>query len=252
MSSADDAEASGDEFAAPDENDTDNDIGNDTGDDTGTPDDDAADQDERFTRYQNSVYRYVSLGGSALILILGITGFVIARTVEPAPPAQFFFVEGILTVLLLLWYALGLRCRLDVAETWVHIATKYGDFRIDRDRVVSIEADRSIRGSIQWSGRPLILRYRPTGKDDAIKTRKAYGCLPNDPRTQAKTIEILQSDLGSPEDQRGDASQAGVASADAVVRHLHAGATESADSDDVAAAVAARLATMKPEGDQES
>ncbi|HET8929338.1 MAG TPA: hypothetical protein VFN21_01650 [Acidimicrobiales bacterium] len=198
--------------------------------------------DEPFTRYQNSVYRLVSMGGAALVAVIGITGIAIGRTLDPIPPAQFFFIDGIVAVVLFGWYLLGMRCRLDVAETWVHVATKYGDFRVDRDRIESVEPDLSLRGSLQWSGRPLIIRYRSDDSGDKVKSRKAYGCLPNDAQTQQRAVEELQQALGGPDESRlGDLE-------DAVAERL--AGTEFADGqNDLADAVAARLATMKPEGD---
>lgn len=206
-------------------------------------DDDASGgNDEPFTRYQNSVYRLVSMGGAALVAVIGITGLAIGRTLDPIPPAQFFFIDGILACLLFGWYLLAMRCRLDVAETWVHVATKYGDFHIDRDRVESVEPDLSLRGLLQWSGRPLIIRYRSDDAGDKVKSRKAYGCLPNDAQTQQRAVEELQQALGRPDESRsGDLE-------DAVADRL-AGVEPVDGQSDLADAVAARLATMEPEGD---
>lgn len=199
--------------------------------------------DETFTRYQNPVYRVISMGGAALVAVIGITGFAIGRTLDPIPPPQFFVVDGILTVVLFGWYLLGMRCRLDVAETWVHVATKYGDLRVDRDRVESVELDLSLHGSLQWSGRPLIIRYRSDETGGETKSRRAYGCLPNDAQGQQQAIDELQAALGRPVDvDPGDLAVA-------VVDHL-AGKAPAAEQTDLAAAVAARLATMEPEGDQ--
>lgn len=207
------------------------------------PDEPADDRDaEPFVRYQNSVYRLISMGGAALVAIIGITMFAIGRTLDPVPPAQFFFIDAIVTILLFGWYLLGMRCRLDVAETWVHIATKYGDFRIDRDRIVSIEPDTSLRGTVQFSGRPLIVRYRTPDHDDKVKTRRAFGCLPNDAQTQVAVVEELQAALGRPDESSPEDLAA------AVSDRLTGDATD-AGNDDVAAAVAARLAEMEPEGD---
>lgn len=204
--------------------------------------------DEPFVRYQNSIYRLVSMGGAGLIAILGIVGFSIGRTLDPIPPPQFFFVDGILAFVLFGWYLLGMRCRLDVAESWVHVATKYGDFRIDRDRVDSIEADRSLRGSLQWSGRPLIIRYRDD--NGVAKMRKAYGCLPNDAKTQQEVVDALQRALGAPEDAHLD--EVGQAVAKRLEGMEPDGDVQAGDDSDeatVASRLAARLATMKPEGD---
>lgn len=186
-------------------------------------------KDEPFIRYQNAMYRLISMGGAALIAVLGITGIAIGRTLDPAPPAQFFFVDGILAILLFGWYLLGMRCRLDLGETWVHVATKYADFRIDRDRIDSIEADTSMWGALQWSGRPLLIRYRPEGSDK-VRTRKAFGCLPNDAQGQQAVVEELQRQLGRPTET-------------GPVRVEDDGTTV-----DLQQAVAERLATMTPEG----
>ncbi|MBS1848351.1 MAG: hypothetical protein JST73_08745 [Actinobacteria bacterium] len=200
--------------------------------DEGVGDDPAGDdpaEPEPSITYRNAMYRLVSIGGAGLIAILGITGFTIGRTLDPIPPPQFFIVDGVLTVILFGWYLLGMRCRLELSETQVHVATKYGDFRVDRDRIVSVEADRSIRGTLQWSGRPLIITYRPEGSDDVVKTRRGYGCLPNDAAGQERVVAELQGVLGAPED-------GGV---------VAAGHVDTSLSD----AVAARLATMTPEGE---
>lgn len=201
---------------------------------------------EPFVRYQNAMYRVVSMVGAALIAILGVTGFVIGSTLDPVPPASFFIVDAAVTVVLFVWYLLGLRCRLDVAEDWVHAASKYGDTRVDRDEVVAIEADRSWWGSVQWSGRPLVLHHRVDGE---VKTRRVYGCLPNAAVDQARVVEELQERLGRPDrTDRTDPDRM----ADAVGRHLDPGSGPTAadePSDGLAAAVAERLARMTPEGD---
>jgi hypothetical protein len=199
--------------------------------------------DGPFTRYQNPVYRLISMGGAALVAVIGITGFAIGRTLDPIPPPQFFFIDGILTVGLFGWYLLGMRCRLDVGETWIHVATKYGDHRIDRDRVESVEPDLSLRGSLQWSGRPLVIRYRADDGGEKSKLRRAYGCLPSDGRTQLQAVDELQEALGRPEE--ADPGDLAVAVADRL-----AGKSPSGGHTELSDAVAARLATMEPEGDQ--
>ena len=198
--------------------------------------------DEPFIRYQNSLYRLMSMGGAGLAVVLGVTGIAIGRTLEPIPPAQFFFATAIVAIALCGWYLLGMRCRLDLGETWVHVATKYSDFRIDRDRVVWIDADRSLRGTMQWSGRPLVICYRVGDTDDETKRRRAYGCLPENRQNQQLAIEALQAQLGRPEDDRPERLD------QAVVDRL-AGAESAEASSELSDAVAARLATMQPEGD---
>ncbi len=198
--------------------------------------------DEGFVRYQNSLYRLISVGGAGLAVVLGVTGITIGRTLDPVPPTQFFFVTAILSIALAGWYLLGLRCRLDVADTWVHVATKYTDFRIDRDRVVWIDADRSMRGTLQWSGRPIVLCYRTDDTGDETKRRRAYGCLPESRQSQELTIEALQAQLGRPDDERLERlDQAVVDRLDGIETH--------GVSRELSDAVAARLATMRPEGD---
>lgn len=198
--------------------------------------------DEPFIRYQNPLYRLISMGGAGMVVVLGATGITIGRTLDPIPPAPFFFMTGILAIALGGWYLLGLRCRLDVAETWVHVATKYTDFRIDRDRIVWIDADRSLRGTLQWSGRPLILCYRTDGGGDQTKRRRAYGCLPENRQSQELTIEALQEQLGRPEDDQ-------LERLDQVVVDRLDGVEPQGVSPELSDAVAARLATMRPEGD---
>ncbi len=202
-----------------------------------------ATRDEPFERYQNSMYRLLSMIGAGLVAVIGLTGLAIGRTLDPIPPAQFFFIDGILTVLLLGWYLLGMRCRLDVAETWVHVATKYADHRIDRDQIVAVEADRSLWGSLQLSGRPLLIHHR-TGEDgDEIRTRRAYGVLPNEAQQQQIVIEQLQDALGRP-------GEAEVRATRRSRRRRRGGdPDESASVADLEHAVAARLAAMQPEGD---
>lgn len=217
---------------------------------------DPAEESASFVRYQNSMYRLVSMGGAALIAVIGVTGAVIGWTLDPKPPTQFFLIDGIFAVVLFVWYLLGMRCHLDVADAWVHVATKYGDFRIDRDRVVSVDADRSFYGAIQFSGRPLIIRYRVgeapgdgdgegEGERDGearSKSRRAYGCLPNGAADQQRVVEELQDLLGRP-----DAAE--LADLGRAVGGRLAGMTPEGPSDEVRDAVAARLAGMEPEGD---
>lgn len=209
----------------------------------GTDEADATEpDDEAFVRYQNSLYRLISMGGAGLAVVLGATGIAIGRTLEPVPPAQFFFVTAVLAIALCGWYVLGMRCRLDVGETWVHVATKYSDFRIDRDRVLWIDADRSFRGSLQWSGRPLVICYRVGDTDDGTKHRRAYGCLPENRQNQELAIEGLQAQLGCPDETRPSRLD------QAVVDRL-AGVESPGVSSELSDAVAARLATMQPDGD---
>ncbi len=207
------------------------------------------DPGEPFTRYQNAMYRVVSMAGAALILILGVTGFVVGSTLDPRPPASFFVIDAAVTMVLAVWYLLGLRCRLDVAEDWVHVAGKYTDIHLDRADVTAIEADTSLWGNLQWSGRPLLVHHRTDGVD---RTRKAFGCLPNAAADQDRVVTELQDALGHPDD-RGASDLA-----DAVGDHLTHDADPDDDTDDrdrsgsdaLAAAVAERLATMTPEGDR--
>lgn len=184
---------------------------------------------EPFTRYQNSVYRIISMGGAGVSAVLGITGFAIGRTLDPIPPPQFFFVDSIVAIVLFGWFLLGMRCRLDVGETKVHVATKYADFRIDRDLVESVEPDPSLWGRWQSSGRTLLVHYRREGSDK-VRTRRAFGCLPNAPQAQQAVIEELQRQLGAP--------------ADPTPVRVESDGTRV----DLEQAVAARLATMEPEG----
>ncbi len=177
--------------------------------------------DESFVRFQSSMYRVISFAGAAIIAIFGITLFVIGITLSPTPPPVYFIIDGIVTVAFLIWYLLGLRCRLDLADTWVHVATKYGDTHLERSQVNSIEPDLSFWGAIQWSGRPLILRYE---HEDKPRVRRAYGCLPSDRQGQDAAIAELQRELGEPQD------------------------VEKAER---LKALDERLATMTPEGDDE-
>lgn len=212
--------------------------------DDAEPLDDAATDgsvDERYTRYQNTLYRLISMGAAGLTAVMGITVIVIGRTLDPIPPAQFFFVAGILAIVLSGWNLLGLRCRLDVADTWVHVATKYVDFRIDRDQIDWIDADLSMRGALQLSGRPLLIGYR-TDDGTKTRTRRAYGCLPNDKRTQLQVVEALQDQLGSPQDIEG-------VHLDQALADRLAGVETEGVSSELSDAVAARLSTMEPEGD---
>lgn len=207
---------------------------------------DSDEETEHFDRYQNPIYRFVSMGGAALIAVLGITVFAIGRTLDPVPPPQFFIIDAFVTVVLFVWYLLGLRCGLDVAETWVHIATKYGDLHVEREDVNAIEPDMSVRGMLQWSGRPLILRY---DKDGKAKTRKAYGCLPNAAADQTRVVEGLQELLGRPEDLRADSLTDSLAEHLATTEPEDGTEADPAGGSDLAAAVAERLAHMAPEGD---
>lgn len=202
------------------------------------------DEDGTFTRYQNGLYRVISLGGAAVIAILGITLFAIGRTLDPAPPPAFFVVDTAVTVILFVWYILGMRCRLDVGDSWVHIATKYGDLRVDRVDVDAIAMDTSVRGALQWSGRPLVLHYRHDGRP---RTRKAFGCLPNGPGDQARVVAELQDLLGRPDD-----AATGTVTLEERVARIAAGDEPDGQDPDHAAlerAVAERLAAMTPEGD---
>ncbi len=160
---------------------------------------DTSGEDEPFTRYQNPLYRLISLLGAALVAVLGITAFVIGKTLSPMPPASFFIVDAILTVVVFLWYVLGMRCRMDVAESWVHVATKYSDFHAPRDRIEAVEIDESVWGALQWSGRPLLVHYRDEKKERS-RVRRAFGCLPNHRIEQDEVVQELQEQLGTPED----------------------------------------------------
>lgn len=172
-------------------------------DDTVVPQDDSMDVDggdepavEPFVRYENHFYRVITMAAGGLVLILGLGGAVLSRTRDPQPPIQWFWVDLAVTVVLFTWYMLGMRCRLDVADEWVEINTKYGTRRMARSEVESVESDSSFWGAMQPAGRPLVL-HLTNGK-----RVKAPACLPSDRLGLASAIEELQDTLGRPESVR--------------------------------------------------
>lgn len=195
------------------------------------------------TRYQNSMYRVVSMAGAALIVVLGATGLAIGSTLDPRPPASFFIVDAVVTVVLFVWYLLGLRCRLDLTPHELHIVTKYGAVHLDRDDVSGVEADRSVWGVLQWSGRPLVVHHV---RDGRVRTRRAYGCLPNAAADQTRVVAELQEALGRPEGRDADELVETFAER---LTHGDVDPVASTDRTALESAVAERLSHMTPEGD---
>ena len=72
--------------------------------------------DVRFVRYQNRFYRVMTMAGGGLVLILGLSGAVLSRTLDPQPPIQWMWLDLGVTAVLFTWYSLGMRCGLDVAD----------------------------------------------------------------------------------------------------------------------------------------
>ena len=216
----------------PEEDDVDDRSSSAEAEDVGAP------PDEPFVRYQNTFYRVITMVGAGLVLVLGLTGAVLSRTRDPRPPIQWMWIDLGVTVVLFTWYALGMRCRLDVAEGWVEVNTKYGTRRLARSEVASVEPDLSLWGSLQPAGRPLIL-HLVNGK-----RVKAPACLPSDRLGLENAIEELQGALGRPEERR----QADLA--ESLERRL---ATMSPDEGaEVADSIRRRLEAMTPEGDASS
>jgi hypothetical protein len=203
-------------------------------DDREAPEPDAA-GDVRFVRYQNRFYRVMTMGGGGLVLILGLTGAALSRTLDPPPPIQWMWLDLGVTAVLFTWYALGMRCGLDVADDWVEINTKYGTRRIDRAEIESVEPDLSFWGSLQPAGRPLVVNLA------GGKRYKAPASLPSDRLGLASAVAELQGALGRPEVAHQVELEASMA------RRL---ATMTPDADpEVSESMARRLASMVPEGD---
>lgn len=191
--------------------------------------------DVRFVRYQNRFYRVMTMAGGGLVLILGLSGAVLSRTLDPQPPIQWMWLDLGVTAVLFTWYALGMRCGLDVADDWVEINSKYGTRRIDRAEVESVEPDHSLWGSLQPAGRPLVVNL--TGG----KRYKAPASLPSDRLGLASAVAELQEALGRPEEAHQAELEASMA------RRL---ATMTPEADpEVTESMARRLATMTPEGE---
>lgn len=207
------------------------------GDQTVLPGGSTADDapDEPFVRYQNPFYRVMTMAGGGLVLILGLTGAIMSRTLDPQPPIQWMWLDLGVTAVLLTWYLLGMRCRLDVADEWVEINTKYGTRRLARSEVESVEPDLSLWGSLQPAGRPLLL-HLTNGK-----RVKAPACLPSDRLGQADAVEELQDTFGRPESVRQ-------AELDASMERRLASMPLEADPE-VADSMRRRLESMTPEGD---
>ena len=191
--------------------------------------------EERFVRLGEPVLPGHDDGGRWARADLGVTGAVLSRTLDPQPPIQWMWLDLGVTAMLFTWYALGMRCRLDVAEGWVEINTKYGTRRLPRSEVGSVEPDRSLWGSLQPAGRPLIL-HLANGK-----RVKAPACLPSDRLGLASAVEELQTALGRPEELR----KAELAAS--LERRL---ASMSPDAgSEVTDSIRRRLESMTPEGD---
>lgn len=189
--------------------------------------------DEPFIRYQNAFYRVMTMAGAGLVLILGVTGAIMSRTLDPQPPIQWMWIDLALTAILFTWYALGLRCRLDVAQSWVEINAKYSTRRFARRDVVSAEPDGSIWGGFRPAGRPLIFHL------ENGKRLKAPACLPSDRLGMARAVEELQDTFGHPEDVE-------LAEREAAVAERLASMSPDATA---AESLQRRLESMTPEGD---
>ena len=150
---------------------------------------------EDFRRYWNSLYRVMTMAGAGLVLVLGIAGALISRTLSPAVPAAWTVLDLVVTAVLFVWYILGMRCHLDVYDDRVEVSTKVRSVTIPRADIESIDSDRGWWSALQPSGRTVVI----TRRDDKTKVR-SYGALPTDALGQARVLEELQAELGRPAD----------------------------------------------------
>lgn len=145
-------------------------------------------------RFQNPLYRVMTMAGASLVAVLGLTAALVSRTLSPPVPMVWTTIDLVVTVVLFVWYSLGMRCHLDFDEDQVVVSTKTRTSTIDRSDVESIDLDSGWWGAIQPSGRPVVLALADG------RTVRAYGALPSDAVGQGIALADLQSELGDPND----------------------------------------------------
>ena len=145
-------------------------------------------------RFQNPLYRVMTMASASLVAVLGLSAAYVSRTLSPPVPMVWTTIDLIVTAVLFVWYALGMRCHLDFDEELVVVSTKTRTSTINRSKVESIDLDSGWWGAIQPSGRPVWLRL-----SDGRKVR-GYGALPSDAIGQAKALADLQNEFGHPSD----------------------------------------------------
>lgn len=150
--------------------------------------------DEDFRRYWNSLYRVMTMAGAGLVLVLGIAGALISRTLSPAVPMAWTVLDLVVTAVLFVWYILGMRCHLDLYDDRVEVSTKARTVTISRADIESIDSDSGWWSAMQPSGRTVVI----TSRDD--KKIRSHGALPSDALGQARVLEELQAELGRPAD----------------------------------------------------
>ena len=148
--------------------------------------------DEDFRRYWNSLYRVMTMAGAALVLVLGIAGALISRTLSPAVPAAWTVFDLVVTAVLFVWYIMGMRCHLDLHDDRVVVSTKARTVTIPRADIESINSDSGWWSAMQPSGRTVVITCRDN------KKIKSYGALPTDALGQARVLDELQAELGRP------------------------------------------------------
>lgn len=140
----------------------------------------------------------MTMAGAGLVLVLGIAGAIVSRTVSPVVPAAWTVLDLVVTAVLFVWYILGMSCHLDLYADRVVVSTKTRTLTIPRADIESIGAGwgsgSGWYGAVQPSGRPVVITTRDG------KKIKSYGALPSDALGQARVLAELQAELGRPED----------------------------------------------------
>lgn len=155
----------------------------------------------RFVRYENDLYRVISMISAMFVVVLVVTLLGVAPNLDPPLATSFLAGGTLIGVVAAVWYFLGLRCYLDISETWVRASSKYSTLTLDRERVVAIEPDRSLLGTFGMAGLPMILSYYPDMDDTSIVAqRRVPGCSSYSNISQESLIAELQGILGAPGD----------------------------------------------------
>ncbi len=143
--------------------------------------------------FLNPFYRFMTTAGAGMVAVLGLAGAVISRSVQPPMPMAVTVTDLVVTVVLFVWYVLGLRCRLEVGPDKVTVVSKVRRFEIPRDQIESASLDTSLLGILQPAGRSLRLTT-VDGSDHRV-----IGALPSETQACAQTVAELQGMLGSPD-----------------------------------------------------
>lgn len=143
--------------------------------------------------YVNPFYRFMTVVSAGLVAVLGLAAVVVSRTLKPPMPIAVTVIAGTVTLVLFIWYLLGMRSGLAIGDDEVVVTAKVRRVTIPIAEIEWITLDTSIVGILQPAGRSLQMQRR-----DGTSIR-VIGALPSEAQACAATVADLQRQLGSPE-----------------------------------------------------